>query len=313
MYKIESKNYYVVDENGNELRCFLRGKFQKEYNFKKDKLFTLDIAAVGDIVDFEINDSHTGVINHIYERKNYISRKAPRIKGASTRGERLEQIIAANIDQLVIITSVKLPLFNNKALDRLIVIGESSHVDIKIVINKVDLADNNEVNKWFSLYKSIGYNVILTSVVNNVGITELRKTLNGKINLIWGQSGVGKSSILNKLYPFLNFKVGKISDYTYKGKHTTVTSVIRKVEQNTFVIDTPGVREIDPYGIKKEDLGHYFVEFLPYINECKFNTCTHNHEPGCAVYEAVNKNLITKERYESYLNLLDTIEEDLFY
>lgn len=291
----------------------MRGKFQKEYNLKKNKLFTLDIAAVGDIVEFEINDDHSGVIEKIYERKNYISRKAPRIKGASNRGERLEQIIASNVDHLVIITSVKLPAFNNRSLDRLIVIGESSHTEITIVINKIDLDENKVIDNWYSLYSSIGYRVVLTSVIDNTGISELNGIMNGKINLLWGQSGVGKSSILNMLFPSLKLKTGDISGYTSKGRHTTVTSLMKKVGSNTYVIDTPGIREIDPYGIKKEDLGHYFVEFLPFIKECKFNTCTHHHEPDCGVINAVKENFISKQRYESYLNMLETVEEDMLY
>ncbi len=309
--KIESKDYYVLDEKENQLRCFLRGKFQKEFNLKKDKLFTLDIAAVGDIVEFEVSDDHSGVITKIYDRKNYISRKAPRIKGASTRGERLEQIIASNIDNLVIITSTNQPKFNNRSLDRLIVIGESSHTEVTIVINKIDLADKKKIESWYLLYSKLGYKVFLTSVVNKEGLDKLKDILKSKVNLLWGQSGVGKSSILNYLYPELLLKIGSVSDYTSKGKHTTVTSIMKKVDKETFVIDTPGIREIDPYGIRKEDLGHYFVEFLPYINECRFNTCTHNHEPDCAVLEAVEKKVISEERYKSYLNMLESVEDDM--
>ena len=295
------------------MRCSLPGKFQKEFNLKKDKLYKLDIACVGDFVEIEMNDDGTGVIQSIREKKNYISRKAPRIKGASRRGERLEQVIASNINNICIVTSVKSPSFNHKMVDRLIVAGESAHVKVILVINKIDLDKNDSIAEWKALYESLGYPVILTSTLNMTGIEEVKRNFEGSVSLLWGQSGVGKSSLLNTMYPDLELKTGEISTFTNKGTHTTVTSVLIPVEESTFVIDTPGVREIDPYGIKEEDLCHYFIEFAPYINECRFNTCTHSHEPGCAVVEAVEQNKISAERYESYINLLNTIEDDMIF
>ena len=280
---------------------------------KKDKLYTLDIACVGDKIIFDLNKDDSGVIKEILSRKNYVSRKAPRIKGASARGQRLEQIVASNIDNLVIISSCKNPKFNNRLIDRLIVAAESSHVQSIIVINKIDLDKECKYKEWSELYREIGYEVFETSVLENIGSQDLKRALKGKTNLVWGHSGVGKSSLLNLLYEELNLKVGEISNYTSKGVHTTVTSIMKKVDQDTFIIDTPGIREIDPYGIRKEDLGYYFKEFGDYINVCKFNTCTHNHEPGCAVVEALNSGNISGKRYQSYLNILETIEEDLFF
>jgi len=276
-------------------------------------LLTLDIAAVGDIVEFNLNKDGTGVITEIHPRRNKISRKAPRIKGASIRGERLEQIIAANVDNLIIVSSWLNPKFNNRLIDRMIVVAESSSVEPVIVINKIDLDSNNERTQWVNLYKQIGYNVFETSTINKFGLDELKKFLKGKTNLFWGHSGVGKSSLLNQLYPGLNLKVSEISNYTLKGRHTTVTVLMKKVDDNTYVIDTPGIREIDPYGIKKEDLCHYFKDFKDFIYNCKFNTCTHHHEPDCAVVKACNEGKINEERYKSYLNILETIEEDLFF
>ncbi|NMB82190.1 MAG: ribosome small subunit-dependent GTPase A [Ignavibacteria bacterium] len=311
VFKIESKDYYLFDEFGNEIRCSLRGRFKNEFGFKADKLYQLDIVAIGDIVEYELNKDGSGVINKILPRKNHLSRKVPKLRGAGTRGERLEQIIAANVDNLVVVMSWQLPEFNNRLLDRLLVTGESSHLNVIIVINKADLRSASEFEKWFNLYTSIGYQVYETSVKKKFGINELHSILQGKVNLFWGQSGVGKSSLLNLLFPKLNLKTGEISTSTSKGKHTTVTSLLRKVDNETFVIDTPGIREIDPYGIKKEDLGHFFIEFLPILNDCKFNTCTHHHEPGCAIIKAVNENSISPERYKSYLNMLETIEDDM--
>lgn len=294
-----------------QIRCVLRGKFKKDFSLKKDKLFQTDIAVVGDKVRFDFNDDGTGFIYEILPRENYLSRKAPRIRGASYRGERLEQIIAANLDQVFIVTSISEPEFNNRTVDRFLVACESSRLNVNIIINKIDLDENDSHKKWYELYSSIGYNVLLTSTKTELGINNLKSILPNKKNLFWGQSGVGKSSILNKIYPHLNLKVGEISNYTSKGTHTTVTSSMFFVGDNTYLIDTPGVREIDPYGIKKEDLGHYFVEFSEFINECKFNTCTHKHEPGCAVVKAVKQGKISEERYDSYLRMLETVEEDI--
>jgi len=278
---------------------------------KKDKLFFTDFIAVGDHVEFEKNKDGTGVITKIGKRKNYISRKAPKIKGASYRGERLEQVIAANIDNMVVVTSIYFPDFNNRVLDRFLITAESSHIYSIIVINKIDLDERSIAREWKNLYEKIGYDVFLTSAESNSGIKELEDSISNKKNLFLGHSGVGKSSILNKMFPDLNLKIGEVSDYSLKGKHTTVTATMIKVKENTFLIDTPGLREIDPYGIKKIDLGHYFIEFKDFISECKFNTCTHHHEPGCGVIDAVEKELISVERYDSYLRILDTIEEDI--
>lgn len=258
-----------------------------------------------------MNEDGSGIISAIDERKNYISRKSPKIKGASYRGERLEQVIASNIDNFIIVTSISEPQFNNKVLDRFIVAGESSYIDITILINKIDLDEEHIAEAWADLYGEIGYKVIILSAKKGMNLDRINELCNGKKNLFWGQSGVGKSTILNKLYPELNLKTGVVSTWNEKGKHTTVTSIMIKTEDNTFIIDTPGIREIDPFGIKKEDLGHYFKEFAEYSEQCRFNTCTHYHEPGCAVIKAVEEEKIAGERYDSYLRILETIEEDI--
>jgi len=303
----------MPQESGEQVRCSLRGKFKKDFHLKKNKLFQRDIAVVGDYVEFDFNEDGSGVIFNIEERKNYLSRKAIKLRGASYRGERLEQIVASNIDNIFIISSITRPPFNNKVIDRLIVAAESSKINAVIILNKIDLDEENIAGEWTNLYTEIGYKMICTSKITGEGIENVKKLLPGKKNLFWGQSGVGKSSLLNKMFPGINLITGDISEYTEKGMHTTVTSVMMKMEDETYIIDTPGIREIDPYGIKKEDLGHYFLEFSEYINRCKFNTCTHNHEPGCAVIEAVEHGKISLERYESYLRILETTEEDIFF
>lgn len=260
-----------------------------------------------------MNADGTGVISLIHKRENYLSRKAPKLKGSSYRGERLEQVIASNINNLFIVTSVSQPKFNNKSIDRIIVAGESSHFKVYILINKIDLGLDTEIAGWAEMYKQIGYKVLLCSTKNLVGIESIKNELARKKNLFWGSSGVGKSTILNSLYPDLDFKTSEISASTSKGKHTTVTSVLKEVEEGTFIIDTPGIREIDPYGIRKENLSHYFIDFVPFIKDCRFNTCTHYHEPECGVIKAVDEGMIFPERYNSYLNLLKTIEEDMVF
>lgn len=312
--RIESKDVFVFDkESKTEIRCSLRGKFKKDFNLKKDKLYQTDFAVVGDFVNYELNQDHTGVINKILERRNHLSRKAPKIKGASYRGERLEQVVASNIDNFFIITSIYSPEFNNKSVDRFLVTGESSKMNNILVINKTDLDEDKLSSKWLEFYSSIGYKTILTSTYSNEGIDEIRKMLIGKTSLFWGHSGVGKSSLLNSLFSEINLHVGEISQSTNKGKHTTVTVKMLEPSENTFIIDTPGIREIEPYGIKKEDLGHYFIEFSDYINLCRYNTCTHSHEPNCGVINAVIDNKISEVRYESYLRMLETIEDDLHF
>ena len=274
-------------------------------------MYFTDFIAVGDNVEFDINKDGSGVIKKIEERKNHISRKLPKVRGSSYRGERMEQVVASNIDNVVIVTSVLFPDFNNRVLDRFLVAAESSYLKIIIVLNKIDLGDSKISQKWEKLYKGLGYKFILTSIETDEGIASLKSEIREARNLFWGHSGVGKSSLLNKMYPELKLRIGEVSQFSSKGTHTTVTSVLIKVEENTFIIDTPGIREIDPYGIRKADLGHYFIEFGAYINKCKFSTCTHHHEPGCEVINAVNEGLIAEERYESYLRILDTIEDDI--
>jgi len=181
-----------------------------------------------------------------------------------------------------------------------------------IVINKEDLDTEGACRYWKEMYENIGYKVFLTSKYKPDTIKPLMDELDSHTNLFCGQSGVGKSSILNMIDPTLNLRIGEISESTSKGTHTTVTALMQKVDKDTFVIDTPGIREFDPYGISKENLGHYFADFNRHLIDCKFNTCTHHHEPGCSVIEALKNEVITVERYESYLNLLDTVEDDMF-
>lgn len=313
VYKVESKDYYVIDENGNSIICRLPGRFKNKYHLKGNKQSVLDIVTVGDRVKISLNQDGRGEITKIMERDNLFSRKAPLLRGTAGKGERLEQIFAANIDNIVIVASANDPEFNNRLIDRITVAAESSHIGVILVINKSDIGVAEEIEEWKEVYASCGYKVIVTSVLQNIGLYELNEAIKNSTNIFCGLSGVGKSSLLNSLFPQLNFKVGEVSESLHKGKHTTVSSVLQKVDEKTVIIDSPGIREFAPYGIKREDLSHHFAEFREYLNNCKFNTCTHQHEPGCEVINAVDSELISAERYYSYLTILENIEDEPKY
>lgn len=310
--RIESKDYYVLTDDNKEIRCVLRGKLKLEAEWKKEKLLYTDLIVVGDIVEFEMNDDGTGVIEKIPERKNYLSRKAPVIKGVSEKGRRFEQIIAANIDYTFCVVSVDKPKFNNRTLDRMLVTAESCETIPVIVINKYDLLKKKKRDFWYELYTTLGYKVIRTSTITSQGIEEIKSLIQNKTSVFIGHSGVGKSSILNLLDPRINQKVGDVSEIWNKGRHTTVTVRLFKLNENTFVIDTPGVKEIEPYGLTREDITHFYKEISIVSRKCKFNTCTHTHEPDCAVKKAVEDEIIPYERYDSYLRLVETLEEDKY-
>ncbi len=310
--RIESKDYYVLTDDNREIRCFLRGKLKLEAEWKKEKLLYTDLVVVGDIVEFDLNDDGTGIIEKIPERRNYLSRKAPFIKGVSEKGKRFEQIIAANIDYTFCVVSIDKPKFNNRVLDRMLVTAESCETTPLIIINKYDLMKKKKIDYWYELYKTLGYKVIRTSVITGQGIDEVKVTIQGKTSVFIGHSGVGKSSILNQLDPRINQKVGEVSDAWNKGRHTTVTARLFKLNESTFVIDTPGVREIEPYGLTREDITHYYKEISLVATKCKFNTCTHTHEPDCAVKKYVEEEIIPYERYESYLRLVESLDDERF-
>lgn len=317
IYRIESKDVYVKHPGSNEpVRCSLKGKFKIDNKLKKDKLYQLDTFAVGDNVEFQINKDGSGVIHKVLPRQNHISRKAPKMKGGTYRGERFEQIVAANISLVMVVNSVHNPSFNSRSLDRFLVAVESSGLHPLIVINKIDLADEESlsiVEEITRVYTNIGYKVLHTSTKTGHNIAQLRETLAGETTFIWGHSGVGKSSLANSLFPELDLNVGEISASTNKGTHTTVTVRMHEPAPGTFIIDSPGIREIDPYGITKEDLTHYFREFEAAAENCRYSRCTHTHEPECAIAAAVEAGEISEERYQSYINIYNTIEDDLYF
>ncbi|MCX8010359.1 MAG: ribosome small subunit-dependent GTPase A, partial [Ignavibacteria bacterium] len=212
----ESKDYYVLF-NAEEIRCSLRGKLKLEAEWKKDKFLYTDLVAVGDRVKFSFNEDGTGVIEELPERKNYLSRKAPKIKGISEKGRRFEQIIASNVDFTCCVTSILQPVFNNRALDRMIVTAESCQTEPIVIINKVDLDKRNKSQKWFELYKNLGYKTFLCSATKNIGTEELKEIMFGKTSVFIGHSGVGKSSLINSIDPEISQAVNEISEAWDKG------------------------------------------------------------------------------------------------
>ncbi len=290
--------YYTVKHNNEYINCVLRGKIRQS---KELEIFA-DPAAVGDNVLFEPNNDGTGVINKILKRKNIFSRKE---KGKNKK----EDIIACNLDLVVIIQSFKNPKLNLRFTDRLIVRCEKEKIPALVCINKLDLAEKSAVKYIKNYYSGANINLIFTSVVSGKGIKELKEILRNKISLFIGSSGVGKTSILNHIAPGLNRMTSEVSESTNKGRHTTSNVEMIYLPADIILIDSPGLREFGLMDIEPHMLGFYFNEFNPYLARCGFNPCTHDHEPGCEVKIQVEKGSISGDRYISYINILNSLRE----
>lgn len=276
----------------------VRGKFRLE------EQETTNPVAVGDRVTIRLNPDETGLITAIHERKNRLSRRA-----AGRRVGR-EQVIVANIDMVWIIQAVRLPRPNAGFIDRVLVTAEAHEIDAGLVLNKIDLIrkkDRAYLNFLHGLYTDLGYQVLLTSAMTGEGVAAFREALTDQTSVVTGPSGVGKSTLLNVVEPDLDLRTGEVSAKTRKGRHTTAHAALFPLSNGGFVVDTPGIREFGVLYLEPWELSHHFPEFLPYLEQCRFPTCTHDHEPGCAVLEAVLDDVITEERYYSYLNILHSI------
>jgi ribosome biogenesis GTPase len=265
------------------------------------------VVAVGDNVGiFKDNASTTGRIVKIYDRIRKFSRKAAGKKYS-------EHVIAANLDQILIFQSALEPQYNKKIIDRLLVASEIGLVKPAICINKIDLIrKKQQLKNDFKIYQNLDIPIFFTSIVKDNGLNELKLFLTDKTTLFFGPSGVGKSSLVNKLNGKEIQKVQEISERTQKGQHTTSFVRMIKLGINTFLIDSPGIREFALWDIDRLNLSFHFHDFDPYYPNCKYKPCTHIHEPDCAVIEAVESGKIDIERYESYLNIYETIEEDIY-
>lgn len=284
------------DEEGKLHRARLRGKF------KIKGLKVSNPLAVGDRVAFEVEQTgeDTAVIYQIEDRENYIIRQ-------STHKTAYSHIIAANLDQALLIVTLVSPRTSFGFIDRFLVTAEAYHIPTTLVFNKTDLYDEEvrDYQRQIShMYQQIGYNSLSVSAANNEGIADIEALLHGKTTLLSGHSGVGKSTLINLIVPDLELKTSEISGFSDKGVHTTTFAEMFEIDPETFIIDTPGIKELGIVDIPPAELSHYFPEMRERLNQCRFNNCTHFNEPGCAVIEAVRHNEISLSRYESYLSML---------
>lgn len=291
MVLAQSSQHYVLD--GEKLvLCRTRGRM------KRDRV-TTTLVATGDEVRYRPTGPGTGELEEVLPRRTQLSRRR-----AGPGRLPVEQVIVANPDQVVLIFSVCEPDPNLRMLDRLLVIAEANELPALICANKVDLLeDPGEAREHFGLYNEIGYPVLYTSASTGEGVPELRAYLRGKISVLCGPSGAGKSSLMNLIQPDLDLATQEISDSTGKGRHTTVSAQLWPLDGGGYVADTPGLREAGFYDIDAEELAWYFVEMRPYLSDCHFSSCTHTHEPGCAVMGAVEAGAISLERHDSYCRL----------
>jgi ribosome biogenesis GTPase len=309
VYKSTGSWYSVKDESGNFHNARMKGIF------KIDEITSTNPVAVGDEVDIEPENEleETATITAIRDRKNYINRQSPRFKHQ-------HHIIAANIDQSMLIATLKEPKTSQGFIDRFLVASEMYHVPSILVFNKSDLYRNKELEKfeaWKQMYEKIGYRVILASMKDQIGLEEIKAVLKNKITLISGHSGVGKSSLLNSLLPELNLKTQDVSGWSGKGLHTTTFAEMFDLPPDNDrdggkVIDTPGMREFGLVDVSRQELSHYFPEMRERLNDCQFNNCVHINEPGCAIKKAVEEGEIDAERYISYLSILNSIEDKTY-
>lgn len=290
--------WYKVDTDDGIIECRLPGKFRLE---KKE---VTNPVAVGDRVTIRMEEDGTGSITEIHRRKNYIPRQA-------THGRRGEQILVSNIDRAWVVQSVKNPELNTGFIDRFLVTCEAYDVHGGLIINKADLANDRErgyINDLAVEYLNLGYPTVIISVEKEINIEKMINELRRNTSVFIGPSGVGKTSILNKIEPDANFKVGEISSYSNKGKHTTTFARLVPLHFGGYIVDTPGVREFGLVQIEKSELSLYFPEMIEPRRYCRFNNCTHFHEPGCGVIAAYEEGKISASRYNSYLNMLDSLE-----
>ncbi|OFY49031.1 MAG: ribosome small subunit-dependent GTPase A [Bacteroidetes bacterium GWF2_41_31] len=290
--------YTVLTDDGRRLECRLKGLFRIK------GIRTTNPIAVGDRVTIELlPNEDTGNIVHIEERKNHLIRKATNLSKAT-------HIIAANIDQMVVIVSLVKPRTSTGFIDRLLVTAEAYHIPARLVFNKLDLYDADtldQLNELVSFYRSIGYPCLITSVVDRLHKNEFQELLAGKVSLLSGHSGVGKSALINMVDNTLDLKTGLISSFHEKGMHTTTFAEMFPLQFGGAVIDTPGLKEFGLVEFERSELGQRFPEFRKLMDDCRFNNCIHVDEPGCAVKAALAEGLVLPFRYTNYLHMLDEL------
>ena len=301
VYKSTGSWYIVQDQMGKIFNARIKGKF------KIDNITSTNPIAVGDVVlaDMENEGENTVTITDIEQRKNYITRLSPHNKNQ-------HHIVASNLDQSLLFATLKDPKTSQGFIDRFLITSEAYHVPPIIVFNKSDLYKKKETDKFEqvrSMYEAIGYKVMSMSITTGDGIEEVKELLKDKATLLSGHSGVGKSTFINIIFPELLLKTQAVSGWSGKGLHTTTFAEMFNLPFGGKIIDTPGIRELGLVAIPKQELSHFFPEMRALINECHFNNCMHLNEPDCAVKTAVENSSIHIDRYISYCNILDSMED----
>lgn len=291
--------YRLCTEQGELIQGRLAGKV------RLDARKSTNPVVVGDWVEVSI-ENNEALISDIAPRKNYIIRRSLNLSKQT-------HILAANIDQAILLCTLVAPRTSTGFIDRFLVTAEAYRIPAVLIFNKKDLLDKElgKIQKEImEMYSSLGYTCFAISAFDTKDVNKVKKLLKDKISLLSGHSGTGKSTLINAVQPGLDLKTGGISDVHLKGKHTTTFSELHKLDEGGYIIDTPGIKELGLVEMKKEEVGHYFPEFRALMHHCKFNTCTHTHEPGCAVLKALEEGKIHEERYHNYLGILNGDETD---
>lgn len=294
--------YTVKTDDGRIVECKVKG------NFRLKGIRSTSPVAVGDYVDIIMNAEGTALISAIDDRKNYIIRKASNLSKQS-------QIIAANLDQALLIITIKQPETSTTFIDRFLAGAEAYRVPVVLVFNKTDLLNDDErryQQQMVTLYETIGYPCIEISAETGMGINQLQTLLKQKVTLVSGNSGVGKSTLINAIIPHADQRTAEISNAHGTGMHTTTFSEMIELAEGGYLIDTPGIKGFGTFDIEREELTSYFKEIFEFSKDCKFNNCTHTHEPDCAVIQAVENHYISVSRYQSYLNMLEDKDDSKY-
>lgn len=294
--------YTVKTDSGQLIDCKLKG------NFRLKGIRSTSPVAVGDFVQIVTNAEGTAMITAIDDRKNYIIRKSPNLSKQS-------QIIATNLDQAFLLVTIKYPETSTIFIDRFLAGAEAYRIPVVLVFNKTDLLNEEQRHyqqMMMNLYETIGYHCVEISAETGQGMEVIDALLAQKVTLLSGNSGVGKSTLINVLIPHAEQRTAEISDAHGTGIHTTTFSEMIALPHGGYVIDTPGIKGFGTFDIEPEELTSYFKEIFAFSKDCKFNNCTHTHEPGCAVRTAVENHYISESRYQSYLSMLDDKEENKY-
>lgn len=295
--------YVVKTDNGTEINCKIKG------NFRLKGIRTTNPIAVGDMVTILPNADGTAFITAIDTRKNYIIRRSSNLSKEA-------HIIAANVDQALLIVTLAHPVTSTTFVDRFLATAEAYRIPAVIVVTKIDLLSDEEdkeyLEAWCYLYKSIGYKVLEVSAETGEGIDKLNALLDEKITLLSGNSGVGKSTIINRIMPDLNLRTAEISTTHDTGMHTTTFSEMFPLPHGGYLIDTPGVKGFGTIDFDRNEVAHFFPEIFKIAQDCRFGDCTHTHEPGCAVLNALEESRIAQSRYNSYLSILEDSADDKY-